>query len=128
MRGVAMETLYEKIGGDETIRQLVATFYRNVLADPVLQPFFKDVSIEKLKRMQRAFFSVALGGPEPESKVSLYEAHRDHGIERKHLTRFTDHLIETLAEIGVPEESAKRVYQRIATYSDEILGDTSVDG
>ncbi len=123
-----MTTLYEQIGGQAGIEQLIVAFYQNVLSDPTLQPFFEHSSIEKLQSMQKAFFSVALGGPEPDFEISLYESHRGRGIERKHLTRFTEHLVKTLAEIGIPEDAAKRVYERIATYSDEILGESSVDG
>jgi hemoglobin len=60
--------------------------------------------------------------------MSLYESHKGRGINRVHLTRFTEHLVSTLGEIGVLEDDAKEVYQRIATYSDEILGDSTVDG
>jgi hemoglobin len=123
-----MTSIYEQIGGQRGIEQLIVSFYQNVLADPMLQPFFEHTSIEKLQQMQKAFFTVALGGPEPDFEISLYEAHRGRGIERKHLTRFTEHLMATLAEIGIAEDAAKRVYERIATYSDEVLGDSSVDG
>jgi len=123
-----MSTLYEKIGGNETIDRLITAFYVKVLSDPELRPFFDGVSIEKLKTMQRAFFQVALDGPVPDLKFSLFEAHQGRGIERKHLTKFTDYLVATLAEIGVPDEFSLEIYQRIGTYSNEILGDTTVDG
>lgn len=123
-----MQTLYEQIGGEPTIDRLVSTFYKNVLSDPILMPFFEQTSVEKLTKMQKAFFAIALGGPDPDMEVRLYEAHRDRGIERKHLTRFVEHLIETLKEIGIEEKAATKVYERIATYSDEVLGDSSVDG
>lgn len=122
-----MKTLYDEIGS-ENIEKLVVAFYQNVLADPLLKPFFKDSKIENLKKMQIAFFTIALGGPEPEQEISLYEVHRGRGIERKHLTRFTEHLLSTLREVGIEEERAIKVYERIATYADEVLGDTSVDG
>ena len=124
-----MQTLYEQIGGEPTIDKLITTFYQNVLSDPLLMPFFEHTSIEKLTKMQKAFFAIALGGPEPDLKIQLYEAHQGRGIERQHLTRFVEHLIETLREIGVEEKAAAKVYERIATYSDEVLGDSSgVDG
>lgn len=123
-----MTTLYEKIGGEKTIDKLVDAFYDRVLADPLLSPFFANTSMEKQQRMQKAFFSLALGGPDPNMRISLYEAHRGRGIERKHLTRFTECLVATLNEIGVQEENAKEVYDRISMYSDEVLGDTGVDG
>lgn len=123
-----MQTLYERIGGAPTIDKLISTFYQRVLADPLLEPFFEHTSIEKLTNMQKAFFSVALGGPEPDVKISMYAAHQGRGIQSKHLTRFTEHLLETLREIGVEEQDAKRIYERIATYSNEVLGESSVDG
>lgn len=123
-----MQTLYERIGGEPTIDKLVGAFYQHVHSDPLLSPFFENTSMEKLRTMQKAFFSIALDGPEPGVEISLYEAHRDRGIERKHLTRFTEHLIDTLREIGIEEADAQKVYQRIGTYSDEILGDPASDG
>ncbi len=123
-----MQTLYEKIGGAPTIDKLIVTFYQHVLNDPLLSPFFKKTSIERLTNMQRAFFSVALGGPEPDEKISLYEIHQGRGIQVKHLTRFTEHLMNALREIGVEETDANKIYQRIATYSNDVLGESSVDG
>lgn len=123
-----MTSLYEQIGGAETIDKLIGRFYQNVLADPLLMPFFEGTSIEKLTNIQKAFFSVALGGPEPDEKISLYEVHQGRGIQIKHLTRFTEHLLNTLREIGVEEEDAKKVYERIGTYSNDVLGESSVDG
>ena len=123
-----MATLFEQIGGQPTIDKLITAFYQKVLADPLLQPFFEQSSIEKLTSIQKVFFSVALGGPEPDKKFSLYEIHQGRGIQVKHLTRFTEHLMETLLEIGVKEQDAKNVYERIATYSNDVLGESSVDG
>lgn len=123
-----METLFERIGGTNTIEKMVTAFYQRVLADPLLSPFFGQTSIEKLKKMQIAFFSIALGGGEPDKMPSLDDAHRGRGIESKHLTRFTELLLDTLTEIGISESDAQSVYERIATYSNDVLGDTSVDG
>lgn len=123
-----METLFEKIGGTESVEQLVTAFYQRVLVDPLIGPFFKNTKIEKLHKMQVAFFSIALGGGAPDEMKSLVDVHRGRGIESKHLTRFTELLVETLHEVGISQEDAKRVYERIATYSGEVLGETSEDG
>ena len=123
-----METIYERIGGAKTIDKLIGTFYRNVLADPLLAPFFETTSIEKLEQMQKAFFTIALGGPDPDMEISIYEAHRGRGIRREHLTRFTEHLMTTLREVGVDEDNAQQVYQRISLYADDVLGESTEDG
>lgn len=123
-----MQTLYEQIGGEETIDRLISDFYQHVLSDYLLMPFFENTSIDKLKIMQKAFFTIALGGPEPETKILLHEAHRGRGIEREHLVRFTEHLMATLREIGVDEAAAVKIHQRISVYADDVLGESSVDG
>lgn len=123
-----MPTLYEQIGGRPTIAKLITAFYRRVFTDPELGPFFVHTSLEKLTHMQEEFFCIALDGPLPEDEISLSEAHQGRGIRREHLTRFTEHLLMTLQEVGVEDEHAKDIIARIATYSDEILGDVSVDG
>ncbi len=123
-----METLFEKIGGTASIEKLVTAFYQRVLSDPLLSPFFAKSKVEKLEKMQVTFFTIALGGGEPEKMPSLAEVHRGRGIEIRHLSRFTEILVETLEEVGIPEDDAKLVYQRISTYANEVLGDSNVDG
>lgn len=123
-----METLFETIGGRPSIEKMVTAFYQRVLADAELSPFFEGTDTEKLQRMQVAFFSIALGGGEPEAMPSLRAIHQGRGIEVRHLSRFTELLVETLAEVGIDEEVANKVYERIALYSNEILGESSVDG
>jgi hemoglobin len=57
------QTLFERVGGEQTIRELIHEFYDRVVADPELKPFFINTSMDKLRRMQREFFSAALDGP-----------------------------------------------------------------
>ena len=123
-----MQTLYEQIGGAETIDSLVDKFYSRVLDDPLLSPFFANTTMDKQRKMQKAFLSIALDGPVVISDISLYAAHQGRGIEREHLTRFTEHLLNTLKEIGVDEHHANQVLARIATYADEVLGEGYADG
>ena len=59
-------------------------FYNRVLSDPELAPFFEASDIDKLRRMQREFFSVALGGPIRYDGQSLSYAHHGRGIRRTH--------------------------------------------
>lgn len=120
-----METLYERIGGQPTIESLITSFYKKVFTDPVLGPFFVHTSLEKLTRMQQQFFSIALGGPEPEGDISLLAAHQGRMIEKHHLRRFSEHLLSTLHEVGVGDLDASDVVARIESYSVEILDESS---
>lgn len=115
-------SLYERIGGQETIDSLIPAFYSRVLADPELAPFFKDTSMEKLHHMQRQFFTMALGGPTTYTGRPLAHAHHGLGIRAQHFGRFVSHLVETLRDIDVPPEDTDGVIAHIDTLANEITG------
>ena len=104
------------------IDSLIPAFYARVLADPELAPFFKNTSIEKLHQMQHAFFSMATGRPVTYSGKSMAHAHHGRGITAKHFSLFTGHLVETLRDLGVTQEEADEVIDRVNTYANEITG------
>ena len=122
------ETIYDRIGGEETIGKLVDSFYTKVLADPELKSYFKHAPLDKLNRMQRAFFAAATGGPIVYSGRPLSHVHKPLGISRREFQRFTEHLIETLQEIGVGESDINKVIAYVNMYADEITTDSEFAG
>lgn len=121
-----LPTLYDKLGGERGIAAMVDDFYSRVLADPGLHPFFVGVEMAKLRRMQREFFSAALGGPARYTGVPLAYAHHGRGISREHFARFVGVLLETLRAHGVGETEALTIIGRLNTYTDEIVGGAGV--
>lgn len=122
-------SLYEQIGGQATIDELIDQLYERILTDEMLAPFFVDIPMDKLRGMQKEFFAVALGGPLEYSGEKLFNAHRGRGIKREHLSRYTEHLLETLKHVGIEEGQANLIVSRIAMNSPEILGESGgVDG
>jgi hemoglobin len=120
--------LYERIGGQPGIEAVIGAFYEKVFADDELRPFFENVDVDKLTAMQREFFSAALGGPSEYSSSTVREAHAGRGISVRHLTAFTDRLFETLLDQKVSRTDATGIVNRIATYSEDIVGGVSEDG
>ena len=116
-----MPTLYERIGGQPTIANLITLFYKKVFFDPLLGPFFVHTSLEKLTHMQEQFFSIALDGPVPKNNILLRKAHWGRAINQEHLTQFIDHLISTLKEVGIDDIDAQDIVDRINSYSCDIL-------
>lgn len=114
--------LYQKAGGEEGIASLVDAFYKRVLADETLAPFFKDSSMESLRRMQHQFFAMALGGPIAYSGKPLAHAHHGRGITSAHFASFVGHLLETLKETHLTQEDIDEVISRIDTYANEVTG------
>ncbi len=121
-------TLYERMGGDEKVTQMLHAFYEKVLTDSELAPFFAQTDIQKLVKMQHEFFSIALGGPVEYPSRRLIAAHHGRGISRKHFTKFCHHLLDTLVDHGLSSKDADQVLIRIGMYAGNITGDVGVDG
>ena len=115
-------TLFERIGGEQGVNNLVRSFYDRVLADPELAPFFEDASIDRLYRMQFEFFAAALGGPVKYSGLSINQAHHGLGIEQVDFSRLVNHLIDTLRVFQLTEPDIHSLISRVNTYVDEVTG------
>ncbi|RAP76911.1 globin [Paenibacillus montanisoli] len=56
------ESLYNQIGGAQTINRLVHAFYPKVYAHPVLRPLFPD-GVDEIRAKQYLFLTQFTGGP-----------------------------------------------------------------
>jgi len=119
------QSLYERVGGEAGVQRLIGSFYQRVLADVQLGPFFAQVPMEKLRRMQVEFFTSALGGPLQYSGRPLAHVHHGHGITKAHLRRFTDHLLATLQTLALSQQDIQSIYTRIALEADEVADDAA---
>ena len=113
-------TLFDRVGGEQGVKNLVRSFYDRVLKDPELASFFEDASIDRLFAMQYEFFAAALGGPVRYSGLSIYQAHFGRGIEKQHFARFVNHLIETLQGFQLTESEIHALISRVNTYADDV--------
>lgn len=120
-------SLYQRVGGEPAVTRLIDDFYRRVLDDPELCPFFEGVPMERLRSMQREFFAAALDGPARYTGRPLSEAHYRRGIEPRHLRRFLDHLLETL-EDQLEDDDVMSIISRINRYVGEITGRGELSG
>jgi hemoglobin len=115
-------TLYERVGGDTGITDLVGAFSRRVLADPLLAPFFGDASVERLQAMQIEFFGAALGGPQQYAGPAIHHVHRGRGIGSRHLTRFVELLVEAVGEVTrLDRDDVDAVVARITLAGNDVL-------
>ena len=115
-------SLYDRLGGEDMISTLIPAFYVRVLADAELAPFFRHTALDKLHDMQRDFFAMATGGPVSYSGRSLAHAHHGRGITKHHFALFTTYLVDTLLDMGVTQEEADEVIDRVNTFVNEVTG------
>ena len=114
-------TIFERIGGTETVRAVVDDFYRRVLADEALAPAFAGVDLDRLRQHQLAFLATALGAESTYLGRSMQAAHRGLNITRRHFAGVAAHLHEALRG-RVGEEQIEAILATVASLQDDIVG------
>lgn len=114
-------SIYDRIGGAASVKAAVDLFYRRILADPELAPFFANVNLERLKRHQFAFLSHALGGPVRYTGAQMSQAHAHLAIEQRHFDAVASHLAQTLRALGVDDQSVQEILAAIAPLAGQIV-------
>ncbi|MEM9016640.1 MAG: group 1 truncated hemoglobin [Verrucomicrobiota bacterium] len=115
--------LYDRIGGAKTIDNLVDSFYAKVLADEEVSPFFRNTPVEKLRNMQHDIFSIATDSPEVYDGSPIGKTRGGKFMNKRELGILTEHLIDTLKEVGVKESDAYEIISHVNLFADEITHD-----
>jgi hemoglobin len=102
-------SFYEAIGGRPALVAAVDLFYRRILADPELSPFFPGGVGDRHRAYLITFLGQALGGPSRYHGRDMATAHHGLGITNAHFDRVAGHLQATLDELGVPGELTARI-------------------
>ena len=106
------DTLYETIGGRLRINAAVESFYKKVLADESLRPFFEGIGLEHLRARQSMFVSMLLGGKIVYTGKDIHAAHaqpRTMGMNESHFEKFINHFRAALEEVGVQSEKLEQI-------------------
>lgn len=114
-------SIFDVIGGRPAISAAVDIFYRRVLADADLAPFFEGVDTARLRGHQAAFLALALGGPSEYAGRGMAAAHHGLGIRDAHFDRVAHHLIETLRELNVPQPMIDDIVAKVAPLRPQIV-------
>ncbi|MEM9645025.1 MAG: group 1 truncated hemoglobin [Planctomycetota bacterium] len=122
------DILFERLGGAEAVAEIVRDMYERVLSDPELAPFFRETSMERLRRMQYQFIASALDGPVSYTGAELTSVHSGRGIKRQHFSKFCGHFGDAMDARGVEAVLIDQALGRLAIYADRITGDANVDG
>lgn len=108
-------TVYELVGGAETFKRLVDTFYAKVEADESLRAIFPE-DLEPGKRWQYLFLMQYFGGPteygEERGHPRLRMRHAPFPIDAKARDAWLSHMLASIDEIGIiePARSIMRDY------------------
>jgi len=97
------QTLFEHIGGEGKLREIIATFIDRVFDDRMIGFFFRNADRERIREMEYQFTAKFLGADVEYHGRPLDEAHAKHPIMGGQFARRQQILKETLEIYRVPE-------------------------
>ena len=98
-----MDSLFEQLGGELKLRQIVDTFIDRVFADRMIGFFFRRADKERIKEMEYQLAANFLGANIEYRGRPLERAHARHPIMGGHFARRKQILKETLESYEVAD-------------------------
>lgn len=101
-------TLYAKLGGQAAVSAAVDIFYKKLLADDYLKPFFENVDMVTLVAKQNRFLAFAFGATTHYSGKDIVMGHAhlivNKGLNQSHFDAVAGHFVDTLKELNVAQD------------------------
>jgi len=95
--------LYEELGGETKLRQIIDSFIDRVFQDRMIGFFFRNADKERIKEMEFQLTARFLGAPVQYQGRPLDEVHARHPIMGGQFARRLQILRETLEYYQVPD-------------------------
>jgi hemoglobin len=118
-------SLYSEIGGEGAVNAAVDIFYRKVLKDDRIKRFFAGVDMNKQAAKQKAFLTMAFGGPNNYTGADMRKGHAHlvaQGLNDSHFDAVVENLGATLKELNVPANLIAQVAAIAETTRKDVLG------
>jgi len=118
-------TLFEQLGGTAAVDAAVDRFYRKVLADDRIATFFDGVDMDRQASKQKAFLTMAFGGPNSYTGLDMRRAHAPlvaRGLNDMHFDAVIENLGSTLRDMGVADDLISQVAAIANTTRNDVLG------
>lgn len=126
-----MTTLLDQIGGDAAVDAAVDIFYKKIIADDVVQPFFANTDMDSQTRKQKLFLTTVLNGTSKGALSYMRRAHKDlvhnSGLTDVHFDAVAHHLQDTLEELKVPEDLVGQIMTTVGSMRDAVLDREGAD-
>lgn len=119
------KSLFEQIGGDAAVNAAVDIFYRKVLADKRISKFFETVDMDRQAAKQKAFLTMAFGGPHHYTGKDMRAGHAHlvkNGLNDSHFDAVMENLGATLQELKVPAALIAKAAAIAESTRNDVLG------
>ncbi len=118
-------SVYDEIGGEAAMNAAVDLFYRKVMQDDRIKGFFTGIDMSKQAAKQKAFLTMALGGPNNYTGEDMRKGHAHlvaKGLNDSHFDAVMENLGATLTELNVPGHLIAQAAAIAESTRNDVLG------
>ena len=115
--------VFEQFGGLPGLTALNEEFMALMLADPRLEPYFRNVDRPRVTKQLTEQFCAVLGGGCMYSGRDMVEAHAAFKIERAHFNALVEVLQVAMDRRGIPFRAQNKLLAVLAPMHREIVND-----
>lgn len=118
------KTLFEKLGGEGAVDAAVEDFYRRILQDDRVSHFFDTVDMDGQIAKQKAFLTVAFGGPNNYTGQDMRNGHAhliEKGLNDSHVDAVIEILGGVLTDLGVADDLIQQVADTAESVRNDVL-------
>jgi len=121
-------SVYEDLGGQAGIEQLVEDLLVRVSDDPRIAPLFISADIVNLHARLSEQLCAEAGGPCVYTGKDMVDAHANLDINAAHFNALVENLVEAMEARGVPRSAQNRLLARLAPMQRDVVGASRAGG
>ena len=116
-----MTSLYEQLGGAAAIEAAVEIFYRKMLGDPRVAPFFDGVDMDRQMAKQAAFLTMVTGGPHNYTGRDMRTSHAGMRITETEFNALVADLVKSLDKFKVGAQEQQELLAALGGMKADIV-------
>jgi len=115
------DTLYQQLGGQPGLVALMDDFMERLLADPRMNPFFKDTDQQHIKEELVLQFCEVSGGPCKRKGPDMKKAHAGIDVTKANFNALVEVLQHSMDARGIAFGTQNRLLAQLAPMHREII-------
>lgn len=119
--GKPQPSLYQEIGGSETLSKVFGLAINRIYNDPVLGPHFEGVPKSHLRKMLTEQTCALIGGPCEYTGKTMRESHQERNVTEAEFYRVVEHVQQAMRLIGLSFEQENRILAALAPLKQDII-------
>ncbi len=115
------KSLYDRLGGEASIKAVVDEFVANVGADARINKYFENANLDRLKGHLVNQIGQASGGPQSYTGRDMKTVHAGMGIDEPAFNALVEDLVKALDKFTVPEQEKSELLAVLGPMKGDIV-------